>query len=188
MEGTAGWLSALANQPWELVWRLLAAAVLGGVVGIEREATNHAAGLRTNMLVALGSCLFTILSIYGFPDSSGGVGRDPARLAAQIVSGIGFLGAGAVLQRRGSVRGLTTAAGIWLVAAIGMAAGAGSYFLAILTTVVALIVLVVLRPLAGLLGAPESQEQYEAEDESEGESATRPNLANPAATRGGQEG
>jgi putative Mg2+ transporter-C (MgtC) family protein len=150
MEGATNWLDALARQPWELVGRLLVAALLGGLVGVERETNNQAAGLRTNMLVALGSCLFTILSIYGFP-AGDGVPRDPARLAAQVVSGIGFLGAGAVLHRHGGVRGLTTAASIWLVAAVGMAAGTGSYFIAVLATVVALVVLVLLRPLSQLL-------------------------------------
>lgn len=149
-------MDTLARQPWELVWRLIAAAVLGGLVGLEREATNHAAGLRTNMLVALGSCLFTILSIYGFPQDEGRA-TDPARLAAQVVSGIGFLGAGAVLHHRGGVRGLTTAASIWLVAAIGMAAGTGSYFLAILCTIVALVVLVALRPIAALLSPSDNE-------------------------------
>jgi putative Mg2+ transporter-C (MgtC) family protein len=179
MNGMNDWMAAVAAQPWELVWRLIAAALLGGLVGLERESTNHAAGLRTNMLVALGSCLFTILSIYGFPtsDQGGASGqnamRDPARLAAQIVSGIGFLGAGAVLHHRGGVRGLTTAASIWLVAAIGMAAGTGSYFLAVLSTVVALVVLVGLRPLSALLSPDGNKPKREGAppDDDDGEPA-----------------
>lgn len=147
MTAPGEWLTALLTQPWELVGRVIMAALLGGVVGGEREYGRHTAGLRTNILVAVGSCLFSILSIYGFPVSDETM-RDPARLAAQIVSGIGFLGAGAVFQDRGGVRGLTTAATIWLVAAIGMAAGVGSYFLAFITTVVTLIVLTALRPVS----------------------------------------
>jgi putative Mg2+ transporter-C (MgtC) family protein len=152
------WFSGLAQQvyglPWELALRLIAAAALGAFVGWEREAGGHDAGLRTNILVAMGSCLFTLLSIFGFPDNGGQaggqatVGRDSARIAAQIVSGIGFLGAGAVFRDGSGVRGLTTAATIWLVAAIGMAAGAGSYFLAAATTVVTLVVLRALLPLS----------------------------------------
>lgn len=163
MDATNNWLATLAEQPWDLLWRLFAAAVLGGIVGLEREATNHSAGLRTNMLVALGSCLFTIISIYGFPESEGQLGRDPARLAAQIVSGIGFLGAGAVLHHKGGVRGLTTAASIWLVAAIGMAAGTGNYFLAVIATIVALVVLVILRPLSAMLSPIDNDPKREEE-------------------------
>jgi putative Mg2+ transporter-C (MgtC) family protein len=156
--------SDLAQQigalPWELAARLLAAALLGAVVGVEREWRGHDAGLRTNILVAVGSCLFTLLSIFGFPDvgPTPNVGRDPARIAAQIVSGIGFLGAGAVFRDGDRVRGMTTAATIWLVAAIGMAAGAGSYFLAVITTVVALVVLSALLPLSDKLEGKGAQD------------------------------
>lgn len=140
---------AAQSWPWDLVARLAVAAFLGGLVGIEREYSVHTAGLRTNILVSVGSCLFTILSIESFPSDS--PNRDPARIAAQIVSGIGFLGAGAVFRDGDRVRGLTTAATIWLMAAIGMAAGAGDYFLAVAAVVIALIVLVVLAPLSNAL-------------------------------------
>lgn len=145
---------------WELAARLLIAALLGAVVGAEREYSGHDAGLRTNILVAAGSCLFTLLSIFGFPDvgPTPNVGRDPARIAAQIVSGIGFLGAGAVFRDGDRVRGMTTAATIWLVAAIGMAAGAGSYFLAIIATVVTLVVLAALHPLSSKLEGRSARE------------------------------
>ncbi len=142
---------AQQGPPWHLVARLALAAVLGGLVGIEREYSGHSAGLRTNILVSVGACLFTILSIEAFPSSS--AGRDTARVAAQIVSGIGFLGAGAVFRDGDRVRGLTTAATIWLMAAIGMAAGAGNYFLAVAAVVLTLIVLVVLAPLSNLLSS-----------------------------------
>jgi putative Mg2+ transporter-C (MgtC) family protein len=135
----------IVNQPWELALRLVMAVLLGGLVGLEREMKHHAAGLRTNILVSLGACLFTILSLTGFGPA--GSNPDSARVAAQIVSGIGFLGAGAVFRDKDRVRGLTTAAAIWLVAAVGMAAGAGNYFVAIITTILALFVLVLLRPI-----------------------------------------
>ncbi|NTU80364.1 MAG: MgtC/SapB family protein [Chloroflexales bacterium] len=147
MPAPTDWLDSLLMLPWELVGRITLAAILGGMVGGEREYHGHTAGLRTNILVAVGSCLFTILSIYGFP-SVDETTRDPARLAAQIVSGIGFLGAGAVLHDKDGVRGLTTAATIWLMAAIGIAAGVGSYFLAIITTTITIIVLVALLPVS----------------------------------------
>jgi putative Mg2+ transporter-C (MgtC) family protein len=125
--------------------RVTLAAILGGLIGLEREWGLREAGLRTNMLIAIASCLFTYLGIEAFPFGEGII-RDPARIAAQIVSGVGFLGAGAVLQRRNKIQGLTTAATIWLVAAIGMAAGAGDYFSAIFSTIVALVALIMLRP------------------------------------------
>jgi putative Mg2+ transporter-C (MgtC) family protein len=137
---------------WELLVRLGLAAVLGGVIGAERELRDREAGLRTHMLVSLGSCLFTILSAYGFRDVLNGnavlVRTDPTRIAAQVVTGIGFLGAGAIIRQGFSVRGLTTAATLWLTAAIGMAAGAGSYVAAAVTTAVALFSLWPLRLLA----------------------------------------
>jgi putative Mg2+ transporter-C (MgtC) family protein len=156
------WISdilALINaQPWELAERLLVAALLGGIVGLEREVKHHAAGLRTNIVVALGACLFTILSLTAFAGTSRT--PDSARVAAQIVSGIGFLGAGAVFRDKDRVRGLTTAATIWLVAAVGMAAGVGDYFLAIVATIMALIVLVLLRPVANKLPTGKSQHPH----------------------------
>ena len=118
-----------------LVGRLLLAAFLGAAIGIERELHDHPAGIRTHLLVALGSALFTVLSIYGFPSQSG-VATDPSRVAAQIVTGIGFLGAGAILKYGPTVRGLTTAASLWAAAGIGMAAGAGQPWLAIAATII----------------------------------------------------
>jgi putative Mg2+ transporter-C (MgtC) family protein len=126
--------------------------VLGGVVGVEREIREREAGLRTHLLVALGSALFTIVSAYGFSSflASGDavVRADPTRIAAQIVTGIGFLGAGAIIRQGLSVRGLTTAATLWVVAAIGMAAGAGYYSVALITTAVVIISLWPLRIVA----------------------------------------
>lgn len=127
--------------------RLIVAAALGALVGAEREIHGHPAGIRTHMLVALGSALFTVLSIHGFGQGPGS-GIDPTRIAAQIVTGIGFLGAGAIIRQGLSVRGLTTAATLWVVAAIGMAAGAGYYGGAVITTAVVLISLWPLRILA----------------------------------------
>jgi putative Mg2+ transporter-C (MgtC) family protein len=122
--------------------RLLIALLLGGAIGVEREIHGKSAGLRTHMLVSLGSALFTVLS-YTLAESMGDAARaDPTRIAAQIITGVGFLGAGTILQGRGSVHGLTTAASIWLVAAIGMASGAGFYDQALVGTVLGVVVLV----------------------------------------------
>jgi putative Mg2+ transporter-C (MgtC) family protein len=121
--------------------RLLVALILGAVVGLERERQERAAGLRTVTMVSLGSCLFTIVGAYGFPNT------DPSRVAAQIVTGIGFLGAGTIFLRKDLVRGLTTAATIWAVAAIGMAAGTSQYTIALFTTLLILSVLMVLKPI-----------------------------------------
>jgi len=120
---------------FDLVVRLVVAAILGAVVGLEREVHDHPAGMRTHLLVSVGSATFTVLSIVAFP----GTGSDPGRVAAQIVSGIGFLGAGAILKYGASVRGLTTAASLWAVAAVGMAAGAGAWVVAVAATVIVLI-------------------------------------------------
>ncbi len=124
------------NADLEMVLRLLLATALGGVIGFQRERSGKEAGLRTNMLICLGSALFTVLSIYAFS------GSDPARIAAGIATGIGFIGAGVILHRTGGVvLGLTSAATIWTVAAIGMAAGAGLYIVAPAATVLALVIL-----------------------------------------------
>ena len=127
----------------ELIRRLLLAALLGGVLGFEREIRQKSAGLRTNMLIAIGSALFTLMS-YELAEASGG---DPSRVAAQIVTGIGFLGAGAIMRTRSGVQGLTTAATVWVNAAVGVAAGGGEYHLAFIATAVTLIVLLVLAPI-----------------------------------------
>lgn len=139
-------LLGLGGSDWEAVLRISIAALLGGLVGLEREWSGHPAGLRTNMLVAIGSCLFTYLSIEGFPLK--GAAQDTARIAAQIVTGVGFLGAGAVLQTRHRTWGLTTAATIWLVAALGMAIGVGAYLLSLYTTFLVIVVLYLLHPLS----------------------------------------
>lgn len=123
-----------------LALRLVVAAVLGAAIGLEREYHDHPAGMRTHLLVSVGSATFTVLSIEAFK----GPGVDPARIAAQVVTGIGFLGAGAILKDRAGIRGLTTAASLWAVAAVGMAAGAAAWGVAIAAT---LIVLVSLWPL-----------------------------------------
>jgi putative Mg2+ transporter-C (MgtC) family protein len=136
----------------EALLRLALAAALGAAVGIERELREREAGLRTHLLVALGSALFTIVSAYGFHAflSSGAnvVRADPTRIAAQIVTGIGFLGAGAIIRQGLSVRGLTTAATLWVVAAIGLAVGAGYYSGALITTAIVILALWPLRVLA----------------------------------------
>jgi putative Mg2+ transporter-C (MgtC) family protein len=146
-------LAEIPSLSWEeALLRIVIAAALGGAVGLERELRDHDAGFRTHMLVAIGSALFTIVSAYAFRDflvGGGSVVRaDPTRIAAQIVTGIGFLGAGAIIRQGLSVRGLTTAATLWVVAAIGMAAGAGYYGGAVITTAVVLISLWPLRILA----------------------------------------
>jgi putative Mg2+ transporter-C (MgtC) family protein len=123
------------NIDLEMALRLLLAAFLGGVIGFQREMSGKEAGLRTNMLICLGSALLTVISIYAFPD-------DPARIAAGVAAGIGFIGAGVILHRSGGgVVGLTSAATIWLVAGIGMAAGAGLYIISVVATALAVIVL-----------------------------------------------
>jgi putative Mg2+ transporter-C (MgtC) family protein len=129
-------------MPVDYVWRLLLAAGLGAALGVEREYRQKPAGLRTNILIALGSALFTILSLEmtrGVPDTS--------RVAGQIVTGIGFLGGGAIMRNRDTVHGMTTAATIWVNAAIGVAAGTGQYAIATFTAALTLVVLVVLPPI-----------------------------------------
>jgi len=133
----------------EELLRVVVAAGLGGAVGLERELREREAGFRTHMLVSVGSALFTLVSAYGFHEflvHGGNVVRaDPTRIAAQIVTGIGFLGAGAIIRQGFSVRGLTTAATLWVVAAIGMASGAGYYSAAVITTALVLFSLWPLR-------------------------------------------
>jgi putative Mg2+ transporter-C (MgtC) family protein len=135
----------------DLAVRMLIAAILGAAIGLEREIHEHPAGMRTHLLVSLGSAIFTVLSIYGFQGvGTGSVSPtvDPTRIAAQVVSGIGFLGAGAILKYGTSIRGLTTAASLWTAAAIGMAAGAGEWIIAAVGT---FIVIFSLWPLNALV-------------------------------------
>jgi putative Mg2+ transporter-C (MgtC) family protein len=137
---------------WDALLRLVVAAGLGAAVGVEREVREREAGIRTHLLVSLGSCLFTIVSAYGFHEFLVGgtnvVRADPTRIAAQIVTGIGFLGAGAIIREGLSVRGLTTAASLWVVAAIGMASGAGYYWPAVAGAALTLFALWPLRAMA----------------------------------------
>jgi putative Mg2+ transporter-C (MgtC) family protein len=136
----------------EIVARVVLAAALGGAIGLERELREREAGLRTHLLVSVGAALFTMVSAYAWTDwhfsNRSGVVFDPTRIAAQIVSGIGFLGAGAIIRQGLSIRGLTTAATLWVVAAIGMASGVGYYEAAVVTTALVLVSLWPLRVLA----------------------------------------
>lgn len=135
---------------WELVERLLIAALLGSIIGWEREQRNKQAGLKTHLLVSLGSALIMLISIYGFNDwiNHPNARFDPARLAAQVVSGIGFLGAGAILRQSNLViSGLTTAATLWVVAAIGLSVGAGFYTPAVATVAIVLVIMFFMRKL-----------------------------------------
>ena len=131
----------------ETILRLLIAALAGSIIGIDRERLQWTAGLRTHMLVCVGSCLVIIVSAYGFSDVLGEhIVLDPSRVAAQVVSGIGFLGAGTILLRGEVIKGLTTAASLWAVAAIGLAVGSGLYTAAVATTTIVLIILAGIKP------------------------------------------
>lgn len=139
----------------DVVIRIVLAAVLGGVIGIERETREHTAGFRTHILVSVGAAAFTLSSAFGIE----GTGFDPNRITAQIVSGIGFLGAGAIIRYGVTVRGLTTAASLWAVAAVGIAVGQGFYSAALVTTALVIISLYLLRViedrfLYSLVGSP----------------------------------
>src|SRR4029453_6954485 len=138
--------SPLSNV--ELIQRLLTAAVLGAVLGFEREVRQKSAGLRTNILIAVGAALFTLMSL-----ELAGPGGDPGRIAAQIVTGVGFLGAGAIMRTDSGIHGLTTAATVWVNAAVGVAAGGGSYHLAFIATGVTVVALLVLHPLENMIAA-----------------------------------
>ncbi|HEY0443284.1 MAG TPA: MgtC/SapB family protein [Candidatus Limnocylindrales bacterium] len=120
----------------DLSLRLVIAAALGAAIGVEREIHGHPAGMRTHLLVALGSAIFTELSIYAFVGTTNTSPLDPSRVAAQIVSGIGFLGAGAIIKDGASIRGLTTAASLWATAAVGLAAGTGEYIIGVAGTII----------------------------------------------------
>jgi putative Mg2+ transporter-C (MgtC) family protein len=149
----------------EALLRLLLAAGLGGAIGFERELRDHEAGFRTHLLVALGACVFTLVSAYAWTDwafsQSSGIVFDPTRIAAQIVTGVGFLGAGAIIVRGISVRGLTTAATLWSVAAIGMAAGTGYYEVGVGAAVLVLVSLGPLRLISKRLVARVRPEEAE---------------------------
>lgn len=128
-------------SPWvEMVLRLLLATALGAGIGYQRERAGKVAGLRTHILIALGAALFTVVSVFGF---SGAV--DPSRVAAGVVAGVGFIGAGVIFRGEEGVAGLTTAASIWIVAAIGLAAGAGLYLISVIVTLIAIGILMIPR-------------------------------------------
>ena len=127
------------------LFRLFLSLVLGSAVGIERKRKGQMAGLRTFALISMGACVAMMLSIYVCQQTVGLMRGDPSRIAAQVISGIGFLGAGTIIQMKGSVRGLTTAAGIWIIATVGMAVGCGLYMVAIAATVLVLVVLTILE-------------------------------------------
>lgn len=141
----------------EIVLRIVLAAVLGGAIGLERELRDREAGLRTHLLVSVGAALFTMVSAYAWTDwrfsNEEGLVFDPTRIAAQVVTGIGFLGAGAIIRQGLSIKGLTTAATLWVVAAIGMAAGVGYYEAALVTTALVLVSLWPLRIVAYRMSA-----------------------------------
>jgi putative Mg2+ transporter-C (MgtC) family protein len=147
----------------EALLRLLLAAALGGAIGFERELRDQEAGLRTHLLVGLGACVFTLVSAYAWTDwtfsQRSGITLDPTRIAAQIVTGIGFLGAGAIIVRGVNVRGLTTAATLWVVAGIGMAVGAGFYAVSLGASVLVLVSLGPLRLLSARLMSQMRPEQ-----------------------------
>ncbi len=136
---------------FEMVIRLLLTLVLSGLIGLERQVHRRDAGLRTHILVALGSCLIMLTSLYVFAIYKDQVTLDPARIAAGVVTGIGFLGAGTIIREPDGVRGLTTAASLWVVAGIGLAVGVGFNKVAIYTTVLVLVVLHFLRYVEGSL-------------------------------------
>lgn len=145
----------------EIMVRLVVAMLLGGAIGIEREYRSKDAGFRTHFLVSLGSALFTIISMKGFP----GGDADSSRVAAQVVSGIGFLGAGTIIFQRNFIRGLTTAAGLWVTAAVGMACGTGMFAIAAATTVLVLIGLEVLNTLIRPVGTSHIHVEFRAGNE-----------------------
>ncbi len=141
------WRQILGDQVGLQVLLLLVAYVLCSAIGLERQARRKSAGYRTHVLVGLGSCVFTLVSAYGFGAFFGDAPRDPTRIAAQVVSGIGFLGAGVIFKGSTTVRGLTTAASIWIAAAVGMACGAGMVALALIVTGIYLVTLLLVAPL-----------------------------------------
>lgn len=134
----------LLGYEMDTIVKLIVSAIIGALIGIEREFRNRSAGFRTHILVAMGACLIMIISSEAFSDQN----TDPTRIAAQVVSGIGFLGAGSIMQNKGSVKGLTTAANIWVCGAIGLAIGAGMYLEAISATIIALLALTILNSVA----------------------------------------
>lgn len=142
---------------WQIVIKIVLSAILGGVVGAERERTGKWAGLRTHMSIAVGAALATDVSIAIGAEHGPEMGWDPGRIAAQIVSGLGFIGAGTIIQSRGAVHGLTTAAGLWVAGAIGLAVGAGYFDEALVATIALVVILTGLRPVARRLAGGRHQ-------------------------------
>ncbi len=134
-----------------IINRLILSVILGGIIGFEREVSKRSAGLRTHILVCLGSCLIMLTSLYVFDIYKDIVPLDPVRIAAGVVTGIGFLGAGTIIHSGEGVKGLTTAASLWLVAAIGLSIGCGFYLASLITSILAIIVLYVLGHLEGVI-------------------------------------
>lgn len=141
----------------QVFFRLILSVILGGLVGFERQAHRRDAGLRTHILVSLGSCLIMLTSLYVFDINKGKVSIDPLRIAAGVITGIGFLGAGTIIREREGVRGLTTAASLWVVAAIGLAVGIGFYSASIFATALTLLALFFLRYFEKILFEEESK-------------------------------
>lgn len=135
----------------QVIIRLVLSVILSGLIGLERQLHRRTAGLRTHILVSLGSCLIMLTSLYVFDIYKNKVPLDPARIAAGVITGIGFLGAGTIIREREKVVGLTTAASLWVVAGIGLAVGCGFYSASIFTTVLALVVLFFLRYIEGII-------------------------------------
>lgn len=150
------WIIAMRSFGLESMFQVFLAALLGGLIGLEREWRGRDAGLRTNMLISMGSCLFTVISIEGFP-LQGSAAQDTARVAAQVVSGVGFLGAGAFIHTGLHTKGMTTAATIWMVAAIGMAVGVSAYGLAIFGGLTTLFILRFLQPISKTIAKREER-------------------------------
>lgn len=140
-------MNAQIIQDAEFFLRILTAAICGAIIGYERKSRNKEAGIRTHLIVAAGASLIMIVSKYGFADILGdkGIALDPSRIAAQVVTGVGFLGAGMIFMRKNTISGLTTAAGIWATSAIGMAIGSGLYALGIATAVLIIIIQILLH-------------------------------------------
>ena len=151
---------------WTFILRLALATMLGAIIGFEREYHAKEAGIRTHLLVALGACLFMILSVYGFDFmlDRDHVSFDPSRIASQVVTGIGFIGAGTIILQKQMVRGLTTAAGLWVTAAIGLACGNGMYVIAVVTTAIVLISLGLINVYLPYISQKERRITFLAED------------------------
>ena len=141
----------------QIILRLVLSVILSGLIGLERQMHRRTAGLRTHILVCLGSCLIMLTSLYVFDIYKDKVSLDPARIAAGVITGIGFLGAGTIIREKEGVRGLTTAASLWVVSGIGLAVGCGFLNASIFTTILALVVLFFLRYLEGIIFGREEE-------------------------------